>query len=178
MHRSCPFEGFGHRARTWVLLRGARIRVDGSIRNIRGLHFGGWLSSPHWAQHLGESRRITARVGHHWTLSSRSPISNARGLGGFLAAASACGHPAGGCVGSRSQRSALSSRPRWQRCGALLGSAKGPMAKNRERSSHDVYPPAGSPKSVERSAVNGASGARPLDQRFCGRGWMAGPSWR
>ena len=80
-HRPCASEGRRYRPRARLLSRRARLRAEAALRHAGGVHRRGRLSPSHRAQHLGKRRRPSARARHHRPLSSRHPLSDARGAG-------------------------------------------------------------------------------------------------
>ena len=71
-------QGGRPRSRACILLWRSRLPIDATLRPIRCFHFGGRVSSPHRAQHVGKSRRLSATARQHGTLPLGDSLSDAR----------------------------------------------------------------------------------------------------
>jgi hypothetical protein len=55
----------------------ARLPIDAALRPRRCFHFGGRVSSPHRAQHVGKSGRVSTSARQHGTLPPGDSLSDA-----------------------------------------------------------------------------------------------------
>jgi hypothetical protein len=129
-------------SRACILLWRSRFPIDATLRPSRRFHFGGRVSSPHRAQHVGKSRRLSASARQHGTLSPGDSLSDARRACRRPASPGACEHFARRRVRPRGERSALSARSRRQRRRTLLGSPARKVAAGGRWRTGNVHAPA------------------------------------
>ncbi len=132
-HRPCPPEGRGHRPRTGLLRRRARVRVAAAVRVAGCVRLGGRLPPSHRPQHLGVARRLASSARHDRALPRRHPLSDAAGAGGCAAAPGRGRRPAAGSVGPRRLRGPVPRRSRRERRRAVLGPPARGVAADRGR---------------------------------------------
>src|SRR5687767_3063849 len=94
-----------------------------------GVFGGGWVSSSHWVEYVGERGRGAAGSGDDGALSCGDSVSHAGEAGGCAAEADGGGDRAGWGGGSWGEPGAVPARSGSEWGGAVLGSGQGRVAE-------------------------------------------------